>query len=146
MTERPNGPSKEETEKVVHAVEALMADIRAEQALYKQRVQPLRDSIKDTIDDAVKEMGFDKKALKVGIKQREFLRKMEVLEKELDEVTQTALDRLQLHLGTFADLPLGRAAIDAARAKSKGGRKKRDPVDELVQDDSLPPDEQAAAE
>jgi uncharacterized protein (UPF0335 family) len=147
MTERPNGPTQEETEQVVQAIEGYMADLLSEKALYMSRCKPLHEAIKDTIDDAVRAKGFDKKALKVGVKQREYLRKMEKLENELDEVTQTALDRLQAQLGTFADSPLGRAAVDAAKAGSapKRPRKKRDPIDEMMGGEA-PPDESAAAE
>jgi uncharacterized protein (UPF0335 family) len=146
MTERPNGPTAEETEEVVHAIEGYMADLQSEKALYMSRCKPLHEAIKDTIEDAVKTKGFDKKALKVGVKQREYLKKMEKLENELDEVTQTALDRLQAQLGTFSDSPLGRAAMDAAKAgTARRPRKRRDPVDELVREDE-PPEDAAAAE
>ena len=146
MTERPNGPTQEETEEVVQAIEGYMADLLSEKALYMSRCKPLHEAIKDTIEDAVKTKGFDKKALKVGVKQREYLRKMEKLENELDDVTQTALDRLQAHLGTFADSPLGRAAMDAARAgTTRRPRKKRDPIDELVREED-PSEDAAAAE
>jgi uncharacterized protein (UPF0335 family) len=148
MTERPNGPTQEETENVVHQIEGYMADLRAEKSLYMNRCKPLHEAIKDTIEDAVKTKGFDKKALRVGVKQREYMRKMELLENELDEVTQTALDRLQLHLGTFADSPLGKAAMDAARTAStpRPRKKRRDPIDELVREDDQPPEDAAAAE
>ena len=96
MTERPNGPSQQETEEVVRVIEGYMADLRSEKALYMNRCRPLHEAIKDTIEDAHKTKGFDKKALKIGVKQREFLRKMEELENELDAVTQQALDRLQM--------------------------------------------------
>jgi uncharacterized protein (UPF0335 family) len=146
MTERPNGPTAEETEEVVHAIEGYMADLQSEKSLYMSRCKPLHEAIKDTIEDAVKLKGFDKKALKVGVKQREYLRKMEKLENELDEVTQTALDRLQAHLGTFADSPLGRAAMDAAKAGTQRPRKKRrDPLDEMMREED-PPEDAAAAE
>lgn len=129
MIDRPNGPTEEETKKVVAAIEGFMEDLRSEKALYMNRCKPLHEAIKDTIEEAVRTQGFDKKALKITVKQREFLRKMEQLENELDQVTQTALDRLQAQLGHFADSPLGRAAIDAARAPT---RKKRDPLAELT--------------
>lgn len=137
MTDRPNGPTQEETEEVVRTIEGYMEDLRSEKALYMSRCKPIHESIKDTIEDAVKTKGFDKKALKIGVKQREFLRKMEQLENELDEVTQTALDRLQSQLGTFADSPLGKAAVDAAKA-SAPRRRKRDPISELVGDEPPP--------
>jgi uncharacterized protein (UPF0335 family) len=112
------------------------------------RCKPLHEAIKDTIEDAVKTKGFDKKALKVSVKQREFLRKMEELENELDEVTQTALDRLQSQLGTFADSPLGKAAMDAAKGaaerkprRSREPPKRRDPISELVGDEPRPDEE-----
>jgi uncharacterized protein (UPF0335 family) len=147
MSERPNGPTPEETEEVVHAIEGYMADLQSEKALYMSRCKPLHEAIKDTIEDAVKVKGFDKKALKIGVKQREYLRKMEKLENELDEVTQTALDRLQANLGTFADSPLGRAAMDAAKTgTARRPRKKRDPIDDLVRKDEPPVDESFAAE
>ncbi len=146
MTERPNGPTQEETEEVVHQIEGYMADLQSEKSLYMSRCKPIHEAIKDTIEDAVKTKGFDKKALKIGVKQREFIRKMEKLENELDEVTQTALDRLQAHLGTFADSPLGKAAMDQAKAGMRRPRaKKRDPIDEMLRDDE-PPDDAAAAE
>jgi hypothetical protein len=139
-----NGPNQEETEAVVAQIEGYMADLQSEKALYMSRCKPLHEAIKDTIEDAVKTKGFDKKALRIGVKQREYLRKMEKLENELDQVTQNALDRLQAHLGTFADSPLGKAAMDAARDAStpKRPRKKRDPIDELVREEEPP----AAAE
>jgi uncharacterized protein (UPF0335 family) len=139
-----NGPSQEETEQVVQVIEGYMEDLKSEKALYMSRCKPLHEAIKDTIEEAVKAKGFDKKALKIGVKQREYLKKMEKLENELDDVTQTALDRLQAHLGTFSDSPLGRAAMDAAKAGARRPRKKRDPIGELIQDE--PPDESAAAE
>jgi uncharacterized protein (UPF0335 family) len=142
-----NGPTQEETEEVVQAIEGYMADLQSEKALYMSRCKPLHEAIKDVIQEAVDGKGFDKKALKIGVKQRDYLRKMERLENELDEVTQHALDRLQAHLGTFADSPLGRAAMDAAKAGTARPRKKRrDPIDELVREDEPPPDESAAAE
>lgn len=146
MTDRPNGPTQQETEDVVRAIEGYMEDLRSEKALYMSRCKPLHEAIKDTIEDAVKTKGFDKKALKVGVKQRDYLRKMEKLENELDEVTQTALDRLQSQLGTFSDSPLGRAAMDAARASStpRRQRKRRDPIDELVREEDFPPEDAAA--
>jgi len=143
MTERPNGPSQEETEEVVRQIEGYMADLRAEKSLYMNRCKPLHEAIKDVIEDAVQTKGFDKKALKIGVKQREFMRKMEQLESELDEVTQLALDRLQADLGTFADSPLGKAAMHAARAAAapRRGRKKRDPISELMGEDVSAPEE-----
>ena len=102
------------------------------------RCKPLHEAIKDTIQIAVKTKGFDKKALKITVDQRELLRKMEKLENELDEVTEMALKRLHDHLGTFADSPLGKAAMDAAaratapKESAPKRRKKRDPIDELV--------------
>ena len=147
MVERPNGPTQEETEEVVHAVEGYMADLQSEKALYMSRCKPLHEAIKDCIEDAVKTKGFDKKALKVTVKQREYLHKMEKLENELDEVTQTALDRLQNQLGTFVDSPLGKAAMDAAKASTapRRRRSRRDPIDELVGEEP-PADESSAAE
>lgn len=149
MTDRPNGPTQEETEEVVHQIEGYMADLQSEKSLYMSRCKPIHEAIKDTIEDAVRTKGFDKKALKIGVKQREFLRKMEKLENELDEVTQTALERLQAHLGTFADSPLGRAAMDQAKAGMRRGReprKRRDPIDEMLREEEPPADGSAAAE
>jgi hypothetical protein len=144
MTERPNGPNREETEEVIKQIESYKADLRAEKSLYMNRCKPLHEAIKDTIADAVKSKGFDKKALKVTVDQRELLRKMEKLENELDEVTEIQLKRLHDHLGTFADSPLGKAAMDAARAAAtapKRTRKKRDAIDELVGEDISAPEE-----
>jgi hypothetical protein len=153
MMDKPNGPTQQETEEIVGIIEGYMADLRSEKALYMNRCKPIHEAIKDTIEDAHKSKGFDKKALKIGVKQREFLRKMEELENELDSVTQQALDRLQMHLGTFADSPLGKAAMDAQRTaaasapKGKPKAKKRDPIEELVREDDQPPaDEPFAAE
>ena len=135
---KTNGPSQEETEEVVHQIEGYMEDLKSEKALYMSRCKPLHEAIKDAIEDAVKTKNFDKKALKIGVKQREYLRKMEKLENELDKVTQNALDRLQDQLGTFADSPLGKAAMEAAKTGTprRSARKpRRDPIDELVGDD-----------
>jgi hypothetical protein len=144
MSTRPNGPNEQETKAVIAAIEGFMLDLRSEKALYVQRCKPLHEAIKETIEDAVATKGFDKKALKITVKQRDFLRKMEALEAELDAVTQTALDRLQAQLGHFADSPLGRAAIETARKTIElKPRKKRDPIDELIDREDEPP---AAAE
>ncbi len=136
MVERRNGPTKEETEEVVATIEGYMADLQSVKSLYMSRCKPIHEAIKDAIQDAVDTKGFDKKALKIGVKQREYLKKMEKLENELDQVTQQALDRLQLQLGTFADSPLGRAAMEEARTQTaprrRRGPAKRDPIDDLV--------------
>lgn len=137
-----NGPSQEETEEIVHAIEGYMDDLKSEKSLYMSRCKPIHEAIKDTIQDAVKTKNFDKKALKVTVKQREYLAKMEALENELDQVTQNALDRLQTQLGTFSESPLGKAAMEAAKAGTRRPRKKRDPIDEMLRE----PDDTAAAE
>ena len=134
MIDRPNGPSEEETTRIIGQIERHMAELREEKALYAARCKPLHEAIHDTITHAVTTMGFDRKALKVTVRQRELVRKMERLEDDLDAVTQTALDRLQSHLGHFADSPLGRAAMDAARATSR--RRKPNPVDDFADDES----------
>jgi hypothetical protein len=131
-----NGPTQAQSQAVVSAIEAKMADLRSEAALYKNRCKPIHEAIADIIDDAVDTMGMDRKALKITVKQREFLRKMEKLENELDQTTQDALDRLQRDLGHFADSPLGRAAMEeaqklgakkATRAKGNGKRAAAEP-------------------
>ena len=70
MIDRPNGPTQEETEEIVGIIEGYMADLRSEKALYMNRCKPLHEQIKDTIEDAVKTKGFDKKALKVAYLKR----------------------------------------------------------------------------
>jgi len=136
-----NGPTEAQTESVVAAIEAKMADLRSERALYMSRCRPHHDRIKEIIDDAVERMNFERKALKITVKQREFIRKAEALEDELETIVQDALDLLQRQLGSFADTLLGRAAVQEAREAikktaetGKRNRKRSEPPPDFIDD------------
>jgi hypothetical protein len=112
-----NGPTQAQSQLVVSALEGHMADLRAEKILYDNRCRPIRQAIADAIQDAVDRLGFDKSALKITVKQREYDRKSKALEADLDIVSELAMKRLKEDLGMLADTPLGQAAQAAANVR-----------------------------
>lgn len=114
-----NGPTDEQINEVVEIVEREAAKLVAEKMEYMRRCKPIHEMINDIIDDAVVAKHFNKKALKIKLKQRALARKARDLESEIDIEVAAALKHYAESLGDFADLPLGKAAVDGFSAHVK---------------------------
>lgn len=82
-----------------------------------KKLKPLKDEAKELLDDA-KSQGVNKGVVKAVAKARKFERKAEEAIDELeDDDRQFAVD-IRAVLGSFADTPLGAAAVEAGEGKS----------------------------
>jgi hypothetical protein len=130
-----NGPTEGEIAEVIAEIEEEHSELLAEKMEYLRRCKPHHDNIKDMIANAVKIHGFDKVALKISIKQREYTRKSEKLENEIPELTKRALNRIHASLGGkkgLEDTPLGRAAENEAAAGFAKPPKRRSVVSAIA--------------
>jgi uncharacterized protein (UPF0335 family) len=121
-----NGPTDEQITEVVDAIEREAVKLVTEKMEYMRRCKPIHEQINDIVDDAVASMGFNKKALKIKIKQRSLERKARDLESEIDIEVAAHLKNYAETLGDFGSLPLGQAAMDGFE------RSARDPLADLA--------------
>ena len=122
-----NGPTPEQVVEVVAAIEAEKEKLVAEHMAYMGRCKPIHAEIKDIIDDAASSMGFNKKALRKKIKQREHLAKAQGVEDSVDDEAEARqFQYLGESLGELKGTPLG----DAAMAGFK--KTARDPLADLA--------------
>ena len=121
-----NGPTDEQVGEVIEAIEREGAKLVTEKMEYMRRCKPIHEQINDIIDDSVASMGFNKKALKIKIKQRMYARKSKDLETDIDIEVSAHLKIYEESLGGLADLPLGQAAREGFE------RSVRDPLSDLA--------------
>jgi hypothetical protein len=123
-----NGPTDEMISDVVDLIEGEASKLLAEKMEYMRRCKPIHEHINDIIDDAVAAKQFNKKALKIKLKQRAYERKARDLEDDIDGEVERALTRYSESLGDFGSLPLGQAAVDGFKKAAKKGN----PLDGLA--------------
>ena len=121
-----NGPTDEQVNEVVDTIERELTKLVTEKMEYLRRCKPIHEQVNEIIDASVATMGFNKKALKIKIKQRAFARKSKDLETEIDIEVAAHLKNYAESLGDFGDLPLGQAA------KAGFERAARDPLADLA--------------
>jgi uncharacterized protein (UPF0335 family) len=122
-----NGPTPEQVNQVVKAIESEKEKLLAERMEYMRRCKPIHEEVKDIIDDAAASMGFNKKALRKKIRQREHLAQARKVEAEIDDAAEARqFQYLGESLGELKGTPLGDAAM-AGFAKAA-----RDPLADLA--------------
>lgn len=112
-TTTQNGPSQEDVQAAVGAVEDCLTDLLREKAVYMQRCRQIRDQMATEYDMA-NDRGIKKKLLKKIIKERDIARKLAEVTADLEAEERNELDMLRDRLGDFANSPLGVAATAAA--------------------------------
>ena len=91
---------------------------------YMQRCKNVRERKADWMEQA-EAAGIPRSGLKVELKRRDLARKIKTLEADAgEEVVETA-DMIREALGSFADMPLGAAAVDAAGGNEAAPKAKR---------------------
>ena len=91
---------------------------------YMQRCKTVRERKADWMEQA-EAAGIPRSGLKVELKRRDLARKIKTLEADAgEEVVETA-DMIREALGSFADMPLGAAALEAVGGKEPAPKAKR---------------------
>ena len=91
---------------------------------YMQRCKTVRERKADWMEQA-EAAGIPRSGLKVELKRRDLARKIKTLEADAgEEVVETA-DMIREALGSFADMPLGAAALEAAGGNEAAPKAKR---------------------
>lgn len=117
MAKKPtNGIDADIATDFVARIEDRHAELESMKGSYMRDCKGVRGEIKDIYSEA-KDAGIPVKALKTGVKHREYQRKQDALKADLDIDTLSAFEQLQEALGGIVDLPLGKAAIDAAKRR-----------------------------
>ena len=91
---------------------------------YMQRCKTVRERKADWMEQA-EAAGIPRSGLKVELKRRALALKLKTLESDAgEEVVETA-DMIREALGSFADMPLGAAAVEAAGDRGSAPKAKR---------------------
>jgi uncharacterized protein (UPF0335 family) len=96
----------------VRRIERLVEEIASERGKYMADCKAIRDEIGDVLDEA-KERGVPRRELKAAIKARDLARKIDALRDNFEAEQRETYDQIRTALGDLADLPLGRATLDA---------------------------------
>ena len=113
MAERAAKPANNEGAKFVERIEALNDDLESEKGEYMARAKSIREDIKNVLGDA-KDAGFTKATIRGVVKARALDAKAKAAYEDLDIADRDTFDSIRHSLGDYADLPLGKAAVDAA--------------------------------
>lgn len=97
----------------VKRIETCMEAIAFEQQKAKEACAPLREDIKEILIEA-ENAGFTKKSIRAIVKARALTLKADATREALDIVDRDTFDAVRLALEPIADLPLAKAAIEAA--------------------------------
>jgi uncharacterized protein (UPF0335 family) len=98
----------------VERIESLESDRLSEHAAYMAKCKKIAEDKKAVLAEAASN-GFQKRVIKATVKERELLAKIKKLGDGFDIDEQSQYDQLSKSIGAFAELPLGRAALDAAK-------------------------------
>ena len=124
--EKATNGLKPEQEKIATEVLARCENIdretESEKGKYRAFCKQQAAAKKEILSEAKAE-GLSVKALKGVLKQREHSRKIDKIADGFDIDDQSQYELLEEKLGGFADLPLGKAAIAAAKGGKTGDAK-----------------------
>jgi uncharacterized protein (UPF0335 family) len=107
----------EQGKSFVERIERLNHDIDLEKTAAKETIAGIKADVNRVLAEAV-QAGIPKKVVKAVIKTRELARKADNAREDLDIADRDSLDNIRLALKDISDLPLARAAIDAAERAS----------------------------
>lgn len=113
--EGTNAPDDVDVQTAVKNIETHYENLASERGVYMQKCKRIRESMASDYEIAGNR-GISKKLLKTVIKERELERRIEALTFDLEPDERSEREMLVEKLGTFGELPLGKAAIAAAHA------------------------------
>jgi hypothetical protein len=105
-----NTPSTEDIQKAVRDIESCYSDLLKERGTYMNKCKKIRQTMSGDYDSA-SDKGISKKLLKKIVGERGLERKIMALTENLEDDERTEFEMLSEKLGTFANTPLGRAAL-----------------------------------
>lgn len=108
---KSNGYEPKHVRSAVERIENLQDDIASIMSEAMNKCKAVHADIKIVLDEAKKEHGIPKAALKSVLKVRSLERKAEKVRDDLEPEIQTDHDMIRHALGDLADLPLGQAAL-----------------------------------
>lgn len=111
-----NGPSQEDIQAAVGAVEDCLGDLLREKAVYMERCKAIRAQMATEYEMA-KNRGIKTKLLKKIIVERDLARKLAALAQSLADEERNELEMLRERLGDFINSPLGVAAAEVAASQ-----------------------------
>lgn len=111
--EGTNAPDDVDVQTAVKNIEAHYESLASERGVYMQKCKRIRESMASDYEIAGNR-GISKKLLKTVIKERELERRIDALTFDLEPDERSEREMLVEKLGTFGELPLGKAAIDRA--------------------------------
>lgn len=114
-TPKSNGYDRDQLKSYLDRIDNVHAEIASTMGAAMRECKTLRDDIKDIYAEA-KDKGIPMKAMKAEVKLRALDRDKAKVVAGLDEDDADSLERIQEALGDFASMPLGEAALKAAKS------------------------------
>lgn len=111
-----NGFDPEVLQEIVGRLDELDEMLASERGKFMKRCRDIADERKGVMVEA-KARGIPLKPLKIELKARKLAHKIEELRSEMEAEDAEQATLIREALGDYADLPLGRAAVDAADKK-----------------------------
>jgi uncharacterized protein (UPF0335 family) len=127
QTPNTNGFDPAVLQDVVSRLDELDATLASERGKFMKRCRDISEDRKGVMTEA-KARGIPLKPLKTELKARKLAHKIEELRSELEADDAEQADLIREALGDYADLPLGKAAVDADERRKADG----DLVDDLA--------------
>ena len=157
MTEATEGTDSEKTntidparlKKEVARIEEAIAAKESHKMGYVEKCKPFNERVANAYEMGAKAAGIPMAVLKATIKQRALQRKIDGIPEKFEDETRETFEMVSQALGGFADTPLGKATVNAAKAHERKPRASRKAPSPDAAPQSEPPagiDATAAAE
>jgi uncharacterized protein (UPF0335 family) len=111
ILEGRNRANSDEMAAYINRLEELDSELLREKMAYMERARRIQEDKKSVLDEA-KDAGLSKKAVKAVVKVRDLERKAEAAREDLEDDDAAVFDDIREALGDYADLPLGKAAVE----------------------------------
>lgn len=113
VLDKGNKATAEEAATYVDQIEKLEEEYESERGTFMAKAKKIREAQKAVLDDA-KSQGVAKKLVNTIVKSRDYDKKSKKLRDDLEDLDKAFYFDIRKHLGDFADLPLGAAAVKAS--------------------------------
>lgn len=114
-SENTNAPDDVDVQTAVKSIETHFEHLATERGVYMQKCKRIREAMASDYEIAGNR-GISKKLLKSIVKERDLERKIDAITIDLEPDERSEREMLVEKLGSFGELPLGKAAIAAAGA------------------------------
>jgi hypothetical protein len=111
-----NGANDADVREAFQEILSHYEELGSEHAAYMNRARQIRARMAETYDQAA-DRGITRKILKAKVKEYRLEQKIAAIRETLSEDDQREFDQLAEALGEFSQLPLGQAALAAAKQR-----------------------------